>query len=179
MECTICIDAISADEKPIKFECGHAFHSTCASKWLLFNNTCPYCRNEIYKETHSVDIDDEELKVTLIDNTIFKMYNETLLENFYLELDEIVEDIDSEYFRDWMYDSSQKIFDIKICIKSKRGHIWTHFTYLPESKNLFVYFDEYKVYEDIANHPEYLYRYFKLDTTKNILANDTSLHRVL
>ena len=29
-------------------KCGHKYHNSCITKWLLINNTCPYCRSIIY-----------------------------------------------------------------------------------------------------------------------------------
>jgi hypothetical protein len=28
-------------------KCGHTYHNSCITKWLLINNTCPYCRTVI------------------------------------------------------------------------------------------------------------------------------------
>jgi hypothetical protein len=161
MECTICYDEFPSDEKPVQFTCGHKFHRGCISKWLLLNNTCPYCRNEVYKYSDNMEIEMDEvgdLDVTFMESTIFNLYNEPLLDSLYTYLDGAIDDIDSNYLRDWEYRNGA--YDIEICVKGKYGHIWTHFTYIPDSNRVFIYFNEYKLY---FYDPAYLARYFKLD----------------
>lgn len=44
-DCPICITPLS---EPITVTtCKHAYHSECLHKWILVNNTCPLCQNEI------------------------------------------------------------------------------------------------------------------------------------
>lgn len=48
-ECSICLDYLSKDNKIIKLECDHIYHSECIKEWLLRDkdNNCPLCRNNI------------------------------------------------------------------------------------------------------------------------------------
>ncbi|CAH0559960.1 unnamed protein product [Brassicogethes aeneus] len=41
-ECAICLEDFETRE----LSCGHVFHTKCISKWLQYNNTCPFCRKE-------------------------------------------------------------------------------------------------------------------------------------
>ena len=47
LECSICYESI---EKLLKTTCNHIFCGRCINSWLEKHNTCPYCREEIYKE---------------------------------------------------------------------------------------------------------------------------------
>jgi hypothetical protein len=45
-ECCICLDMDNIEIWSM-LPCGHKFHSTCISKWLSNNKTCPICRVDI------------------------------------------------------------------------------------------------------------------------------------
>ena len=42
-ECAICLEE-KHETKAILQPCGHCFHWSCMSNWLLRANTCPLCR---------------------------------------------------------------------------------------------------------------------------------------
>ena len=42
-ECCICLDIDNTREWSI-LPCGHKFHSSCVSMWILSHQTCPVCR---------------------------------------------------------------------------------------------------------------------------------------
>jgi hypothetical protein len=46
--CSICYDEDSLDKNIITTKCGHTFHRDCLLKWYKRQNTCPYCRGELY-----------------------------------------------------------------------------------------------------------------------------------
>ena len=48
-KCIICYDNFDENINPITicFPCKHIFCEICISKWLINNNTCPKCRNNI------------------------------------------------------------------------------------------------------------------------------------
>lgn len=49
--CSICYDNISdknKDKEIIQLECNHKFHKDCFKKWFSINQSCPYCRKELY-----------------------------------------------------------------------------------------------------------------------------------
>lgn len=48
LECPICFDGMKDD---LKFcpECSNPIHKKCVEKWLESNNTCVYCRSDIWK----------------------------------------------------------------------------------------------------------------------------------
>ena len=45
MECPICLEPISKNEKIL--QCNHAFHKSCVDTWLQRHDTCPMCRSLI------------------------------------------------------------------------------------------------------------------------------------
>ncbi len=48
-ECAICLDKIEMDL--VILRCGHPFHTNCIKGWIKNNNTCPFCRKIIIKNT--------------------------------------------------------------------------------------------------------------------------------
>eukprot|EP00934_Nitzschia_sp_Nitz4_P003783 Nitzschia sp. Nitz4//scaffold15_size197535//132603//134631//NITZ4_001593-RA/size197535-augustus-gene-0.228-mRNA-1//-1//CDS//3329537760//3773//frame0 len=56
-ECVICLDDFEEDTRLRKLPCGHVFHSTCISRWLVERSAvCPLCKYDLYEpeETESV-----------------------------------------------------------------------------------------------------------------------------
>lgn len=45
MQCCVCME--EDDGICMSLACGHAFHTTCISMWLLRSSTCPVCRRII------------------------------------------------------------------------------------------------------------------------------------
>jgi len=45
MDCSICFDAIAASTGSATLSCGHQFHLGCVARWLMTNESCPYCRH--------------------------------------------------------------------------------------------------------------------------------------
>lgn len=51
-ECNICLEYftdLDKDKKVIMLNCNHYYHLDCLNIWKKENNSCPYCRNHIYK----------------------------------------------------------------------------------------------------------------------------------
>jgi len=46
-ECLICLDDHVIGSLAVKLPCGHLFHKTCVSEWLVKHCTCPACRYEV------------------------------------------------------------------------------------------------------------------------------------
>ncbi len=46
MDCTICFEQIDERTGSANLSCGHIFHFGCLARWMLKNETCPYCRHE-------------------------------------------------------------------------------------------------------------------------------------
>ena len=46
--CVVCQEDFAAGEKVSVLPCGHCFHGTCITPWLLQDRTCPTCRQEVY-----------------------------------------------------------------------------------------------------------------------------------
>ncbi|XP_021897457.1 E3 ubiquitin-protein ligase MBR2-like [Carica papaya] len=44
--CCICQDDYEEENKIGKLDCGHEFHSSCVTTWLMMNNTCPICKRK-------------------------------------------------------------------------------------------------------------------------------------
>ena len=55
--CAVCYERCENDEKH-KTECGHVFHLGCLMPWIKNNNTCPCCRDELYKKTNNLSIEE-------------------------------------------------------------------------------------------------------------------------
>ena len=45
MDCTICFESINERTGSATLSCGHLFHFGCLARWILKNQTCPYCRH--------------------------------------------------------------------------------------------------------------------------------------
>jgi|LakMenEpi03Aug12_release.lakeMendotaPanAssembly.Ray.scaffolds.fasta_scaffold358267_1 hypothetical protein len=56
-ECSICLDTIKINDKIIKLNCVHFFHSECITQWCKECQTCPLCRVsfEVKLENSAVD----------------------------------------------------------------------------------------------------------------------------
>ena len=51
MECPICYESL--DASPVRSTlCGHVFHTTCLSMWLMTRHTCPMCREPVHVGAH-------------------------------------------------------------------------------------------------------------------------------
>jgi len=52
--CPICFDKLDNmfEITYCKYGCGKSFHIECINKWLLKNNSCVYCREEINKDKY-------------------------------------------------------------------------------------------------------------------------------
>jgi hypothetical protein len=44
--CGICLDD-DKDKEWTELTCKHVFHRECLGRWFVYNQTCPYCRNQI------------------------------------------------------------------------------------------------------------------------------------
>ena len=44
-ECSICFEKHPFNDL-IRTECNHYFGKSCYERWILSNNSCPYCRNQ-------------------------------------------------------------------------------------------------------------------------------------
>ena len=42
--CTVCTEAVGADEEAMVLDCKHVFHRECVAMWLAHHSTCPNCR---------------------------------------------------------------------------------------------------------------------------------------
>ena len=42
--CCVCLQSLSWSRESTLVKCGHRFHRTCISTWLVGKKTCPYCR---------------------------------------------------------------------------------------------------------------------------------------
>ncbi len=46
MECSICFESIDEGTGSARLSCNHLFHFGCLARWVLKNQTCPYCRHQ-------------------------------------------------------------------------------------------------------------------------------------
>jgi hypothetical protein len=46
MECSICLEAISASTGKAEMSCGHPYHLKCLVNWLVKCDSCPLCRGK-------------------------------------------------------------------------------------------------------------------------------------
>ena len=49
-ECSICYEPIYSKPNAFLTDCGHCFHKTCMTKWLIstsLNGSCPICRQDV------------------------------------------------------------------------------------------------------------------------------------
>jgi hypothetical protein len=46
-ECPICLDNYQSNREVMNLDCNHVFHHDCIRLWLIENNTCPQCRENI------------------------------------------------------------------------------------------------------------------------------------
>lgn len=54
IECTICLSDIDEISRVTTTLCGHTFHTDCIDQWLVDNNTCPFCRTELFHPEESL-----------------------------------------------------------------------------------------------------------------------------
>ena len=47
--CSICLEDFEIGDVISELKCEHYFHKKCIKQWLNVNNTCPNCRNNVYK----------------------------------------------------------------------------------------------------------------------------------
>ncbi len=47
--CVVCLCEFESGQNCIIFPCRHAFHKSCAKRWLKENNSCPICREKAVK----------------------------------------------------------------------------------------------------------------------------------
>ena len=65
MDCSICFDAIAAATGSATLSCGHQYHLGCIARWLMTNESCPYCRHapteheRVAQPSHEEESDDE------------------------------------------------------------------------------------------------------------------------
>jgi hypothetical protein len=52
-KCLICQCSYECNERLRRLPCGHCFHSTCVTSWLLEKSICPYCRQAIVPNENS------------------------------------------------------------------------------------------------------------------------------
>ncbi|XP_072933576.1 E3 ubiquitin-protein ligase TRAIP-like [Epargyreus clarus] len=45
--CTICSDLVNQAENIYVTKCGHVFHYSCLSQWIVRSKSCPQCRNKV------------------------------------------------------------------------------------------------------------------------------------
>ena len=146
MDCSICVDSISSNDHSTKFKCGHQFHTSCISHWLLLNNTCPHCRTEVY-HINTIQVIEESLDISIINDTIFELYNESLIDTLYDTIEDVIDDINDESFSGWLKFAGG--LTMHTILYNKKGYIWTQFIYNPEQNHVLVFFNEYKVYQSI------------------------------
>ena len=58
--CSICYENIECDG--IKTPCGHTYHNSCLTPWLISKTSCPMCRHSIgeYDSDEEYDTDEDE-----------------------------------------------------------------------------------------------------------------------
>lgn len=47
LECSICLNNFSNDNKGYQIKCEHIFHKDCIEEWMERSKTCPICRINI------------------------------------------------------------------------------------------------------------------------------------
>lgn len=57
--CSICLDDIHTTTGSATLSCGHQFHIGCLGRWLMKNESCPYCRHEA-NDKEKIAEDEEE-----------------------------------------------------------------------------------------------------------------------
>ena len=118
-ECAICLDTIN---NGFTLSCGHQFHNSCITNWLLKNETCPTCRKDICPcspVTKKIDNPVEQIYV-MIDKTKHTTRNSinTIKEH---SLEEITLYLDNYTREDWVtVNDKYDVIDIKVTKKNNR-----------------------------------------------------------
>ena len=60
MDCSICLEKVDETTGSATLSCGHLFHFGCLARWILKNETCPYCRHQTNAFESIQESDDEE-----------------------------------------------------------------------------------------------------------------------
>lgn len=53
--CPVCFEKFEQDDEVILLKCDHFYHSDCVNNFILYNTSCPVCREEI--ELKKLDIE--------------------------------------------------------------------------------------------------------------------------
>jgi len=65
-QCAICIDDVAPDETLVQLQCKHAFHPTCAARWLTQSRgkrqCCPLCCQRVWCSPEDIVTIGEELQ---------------------------------------------------------------------------------------------------------------------
>lgn len=54
LSCTVCLEEDSEPVEAITLPCKHSFHVDCIRSWLLTNNICPLCREDVCETNGTV-----------------------------------------------------------------------------------------------------------------------------
>lgn len=63
--CPVCFEDFNENDEVILLKCDHFYHSECVNNFILYNPTCPVCRE---------DIDLKKIDIQAIYATIFLQY---------------------------------------------------------------------------------------------------------
>jgi len=81
--CQICLE--SDDSKFIQLECNHIFHDECIRRWSYTHNSCPHCRQQIYKELYFIQLQILfNLKFVSVDHDITLIHDDSNFVTFSL-----------------------------------------------------------------------------------------------
>ena len=108
--CPICIESIHQKDY-CKLPCGHAFHTICLCKWIVFNRICPVCRTDnlscshyrsskehVQNQSHEEDKTEKVEFIMRHDKKTIKAVVELLL-NEITSLNQRVKDLSDNVFR--------------------------------------------------------------------------------
>lgn len=88
MECNICFEILENSES-YKTICQHFFCKSCINKWTCQNNTCPVCRQQLFKSNKALQIQRVQKMIVpylnyVIEHPELTIDPETLYSKFYV-----------------------------------------------------------------------------------------------
>lgn len=88
MECNICFEILEKSES-YKTVCQHFFCKSCINKWTCQNNTCPVCRQQLFKSSKELQIQRVQKMIApylnyVIEHPHLAIDPETLYSKFYV-----------------------------------------------------------------------------------------------
>ena len=112
-QCSICLDNVCESEC-IKPSCGHMFHNSCLSHWLLENDNCPMCRHQIGITkpdliSEYLSVYDDMVRVTINEQVLEQIVQDKILIDLYESIKILIDNLDIPDSNIWVVSGETKV----------------------------------------------------------------------